>query len=199
MIEARYARIVNEGFWKKLLEAGRPCAFRGGPGGRLFLLCRSRDAADGYAASSRGAGLVRLPASVMPEFVFVRGSPTMPPWSRWWPALVRRHIKERHYRRARAALGIPEPVTDEEIWGWMRGAPGQRTTGTGWRRSVRPFPRRIRIRAQFRFRDGARLRPAVWPISTISPKRRAHVGLERDAAQRKIEHFAVDDFAVRRA
>jgi len=30
---------------------------------------------------------------------------------------VRKHIKERHYVRARAALGIAEPMADEEIWG----------------------------------------------------------------------------------
>jgi len=31
-------------------------------------------------------------------------------------SIVRRHIKERHYQRARTALGIAEPLPDIEIW-----------------------------------------------------------------------------------
>jgi hypothetical protein len=30
--------------------------------------------------------------------------------------MVRRHIRERHYKRAREVLGIPEPIDDDDIW-----------------------------------------------------------------------------------
>jgi len=59
-----------------------------------------------------------LPASIMPEFLVVLGLTDDAAVVALVAGIVRRHIKERHYRRARAALGIPEPVTEEEdeIW-----------------------------------------------------------------------------------
>ena len=57
-----------------------------------------------------------LPASIMPEFLIVVGLTDDAAILALTAGMVRKHIKERHYVRARAALGIPEPVSDDEIW-----------------------------------------------------------------------------------
>jgi uncharacterized membrane protein YkvA (DUF1232 family) len=52
----------------------------------------------------------------MPEFLVVLGLTDDAAVVALVAGMVRRHIKERHYARARRALGIPEPLPDDEIW-----------------------------------------------------------------------------------
>jgi len=70
----------------------------------------------------RGVLLVALawfviPASVMPEFLIVVGLTDDAAVLALTVGMVRKHIKEHHYVRARAALGIAEPYEDEVVWG----------------------------------------------------------------------------------
>jgi uncharacterized membrane protein YkvA (DUF1232 family) len=53
---------------------------------------------------------------VLPEFIVVLGFTDDVAVVAIAARMVRRHIKERHYRRAREVLGIPDPVSDDEIW-----------------------------------------------------------------------------------
>jgi uncharacterized membrane protein YkvA (DUF1232 family) len=50
-----------------------------------------------------------VPASIMPEFVVILGFTNEIAVTAIAVRMVRKHLKERHYIRARAALGISEP------------------------------------------------------------------------------------------
>jgi uncharacterized membrane protein YkvA (DUF1232 family) len=116
--QARYhARIVREGFWKKWLKVAGRVPFAEDLGAAYFCVIDP-------ATPSRVRGVLLLalawfvlPASVMPEFLIVAGLTDDAAVLALAAGMVRKHIKEHHYARARAALGIAEPVSDEEIWG----------------------------------------------------------------------------------
>ncbi len=115
--EAHHARIVREGFWQKMLRLAGHVPFAEDVAAAYFCVI---DPAT--PSRVRGALLVALawfvmPASVMPEFLVVLGLTDDAAVVALVARIVRKHIKERHYQRARAALGIPEPIADEEIWG----------------------------------------------------------------------------------
>ncbi len=57
-----------------------------------------------------------LPVSILPEFIVVLGFTDDVAVVAIAARMVRRHIKQRHYQRAREVLGIPHPVSDDEIW-----------------------------------------------------------------------------------
>jgi uncharacterized membrane protein YkvA (DUF1232 family) len=115
--QARHARIVREGFWKKMLKMAGRVPFAEDLAAAYFCVIDPTT-----PSRVRGVLLVALawfvvPASVMPEFLIVAGLTDEAAVLAIVASMVRKHIKERHYVRARKALGIPEPVTDEEIWG----------------------------------------------------------------------------------
>lgn len=115
--QARYARIVREGFWKKMLKAAGRVPFAEDLAAAYFCVIDPKT-----PSRVRGVLLMALawfvvPASVMPEFLIVVGLTDDAAVLAIVASMVRKHIKERHYVRARAALGIPEPVADDEIWG----------------------------------------------------------------------------------
>lgn len=115
--EARQARIILQGFWNKLLKLVGRVPFAEDLGAAYFCVIDPTT-----PSRVRGILLVTLawfvvPASVMPEFLVVAGLTDDAAMVALAAGIVRRHIKERHYQRARAVLGILEPVEDEEIWG----------------------------------------------------------------------------------
>jgi uncharacterized membrane protein YkvA (DUF1232 family) len=110
------AQIVEEGFWKKLLKLAGRVPFVEDLAAAYFCLIDPST-----PGRVRGIVLVALawfvvPASVLPEFIVVLGFTDDVAVVAIAARMVRRHIKERHYRRARETLGIPEPIRDEEIW-----------------------------------------------------------------------------------
>jgi uncharacterized membrane protein YkvA (DUF1232 family) len=94
------AQIVEEGFWKKLLKLAGRVPFVEDLAAAYF--CFVDPTTPGRV---RGIVLVALAWFVLPASVVAIAA-----------RMVRRHIKERHYRRAREVLGIPDPVSDDEIW-----------------------------------------------------------------------------------
>ena len=112
----RHARIVNEGFWRKLVKLAGHVPFAEDLAAAYFCVVDPTT-----PSRVRGALLVALawfvvPATVMPEFVVVLGLTDDAAVVALVASIVRRHIKERHYQRARTALGIAEPLPDIEIW-----------------------------------------------------------------------------------
>lgn len=114
--QARHARIVREGFWRKMLKTAGRVPFAEDLAAAYFCVVDPQT-----PSRVRGVLLVALawfvvPATVLPEFLIVAGFTDDAAVLALLAGMVRKHIKERHYVRARAALGIPEPVTDDEIW-----------------------------------------------------------------------------------
>jgi uncharacterized membrane protein YkvA (DUF1232 family) len=106
---ARHARIVDEGFWTKLLRLGGRIPFAEDLAAAYF--CVIDPATPGRV---RGVLLAALawfvvPAAVMPEFVAILGFTNEIAVTAIAVRMVRKHLKEQHYARARAALGIPDP------------------------------------------------------------------------------------------
>ena len=105
----RHARIVEQGFWAKLLKRAGRIPFAEDLAAAWF--CAIDPATPGRV---RGVLLAALawfvvPASVMPEFVVILGFTNEIAVTAIAVRMVRKHLKERHYVRARAALGLPEP------------------------------------------------------------------------------------------
>jgi uncharacterized membrane protein YkvA (DUF1232 family) len=114
---ARQARIVREGFWRKLLVLAGRVPFAEDLGAAWFCVMDRQT-----PHHVRGAVLLALawfvvPAAVLPEFLPVLGFTDDAAVVALVARLVRRHIKEHHYVRARQVLGRAVPPTDEEIWG----------------------------------------------------------------------------------
>jgi uncharacterized membrane protein YkvA (DUF1232 family) len=106
---ARHARIVEEGFWAKLLKYAGRVPFAEDLAAAYF--CVIDPATPGRV---RGVLLAALawfvvPTAVMPEFVILLGFTNEIAVTAIAVRMVRKHLKESHYVRARAALGIPEP------------------------------------------------------------------------------------------
>jgi uncharacterized membrane protein YkvA (DUF1232 family) len=110
------AQIVEEGFWRKVAKLAGRVPFVEDLAAAYF--CFIDPATPGRV---RGIVLVALawfvlPASVLPEFIVVLGFTDDVAVVAIAARMVRRHIKERHYRQAREVLCIPEPLRDDEIW-----------------------------------------------------------------------------------
>jgi uncharacterized membrane protein YkvA (DUF1232 family) len=106
---ARHARIVDEGFWTKLLRFAGRVPFAEDLAAAWFCI-----ADPATPRRVRGVLLAALawfvvPTAVMPEFVVVLGFTNEVAVTAIAVRMIRKHLKERHYVRARAALGIPEP------------------------------------------------------------------------------------------
>ena len=106
---ARHARIVESGFWPKLLKAVGRIPFAEDLAAAYF--CVRDPATPGRVRGTLLAALAwfALPAALMPEFLIVLGFTDEIAVAAIVVRMVRKHLKERHYVRARAALGIPEP------------------------------------------------------------------------------------------
>ena len=109
-------RLVERGFWRKALDLAGRVPFVEDLVAAWF--CVLDPATPGRV---RGVVLAALawfvvPTSVLPEFIVVLGFTDDVAVVAIAARMVRKHIKERHYRMARKALGIPEPIPDEEIW-----------------------------------------------------------------------------------
>ena len=109
---ARHARIVEEGFWAKLLRVAGRIPFAEDLAAAWF--CVTDPTTPGRV---RGVLLAALawfvvPASIMPEFVIVLGFTNEVAVTAIAVRMIRKHLKPRHYIRARAALGIPEYPAD---------------------------------------------------------------------------------------
>ena len=107
---ARHARIVESRFWPKLLKLAGRIPFAEDLAAAYF--CILDPATPGRVRGILLAALAWfvLPASLMPEFLIVLGFTDELAIMAIVVRMVRKHLKERHYVRARAALGIPEPA-----------------------------------------------------------------------------------------
>lgn len=105
----RHARIVEQGFWPRLLKLAGRVPFMEDLAAAYY--CVIDPATPGRVRGVILAALAWfvLPASVMPEFLVVVGFTNELAVTAIVVRMVRKHLKERHYVRARAALGIPEP------------------------------------------------------------------------------------------
>jgi uncharacterized membrane protein YkvA (DUF1232 family) len=107
---ARNARIVRDGFWVKLLKLAGHVPFAEDLAAAYFCVIDPATPRRVRGVLLFGLAWFVVPASVMPEFLIVLGLTDDAAVVALMLGVVRRHVKERHYRRARAALGIPEPV-----------------------------------------------------------------------------------------
>ena len=107
-VVARHARIVENGFWPKLLKAVGRVPFAEDLAAAYF--CVLDPATPGRVRGVLLAALAWfvLPAALLPEFLIVLGFTNEIAVAALVVRVVRKHLKERHYVRARAALGIPE-------------------------------------------------------------------------------------------
>jgi uncharacterized membrane protein YkvA (DUF1232 family) len=108
----RHARIVERGFWPRLLKLAGRIPFAEDLAAAYF--CVIDPATPGRVRGVVLAALAWfvLPASVMPEFLVVVGFTDELAVTALVVRMVRKHVKARHYERARAVLGIPEPPTE---------------------------------------------------------------------------------------
>jgi uncharacterized membrane protein YkvA (DUF1232 family) len=109
---AQHARTVENGFWPKLRKLAGRIPFAEDLAAAYF--CVVDPATPGRVRGVLLAALAWfvLPASVMPEFLFVVGFTNELAVTAIVVRMVRKHLKERHYEQARLALGIPEPVSE---------------------------------------------------------------------------------------
>lgn len=109
---ARHARIVDQGFWARLLRGAGRIPFAEDLAAAWF--CVIDPATPGRVRGVLLAALAWfvIPTAVMPEFVVVLGFTNEVAVTAISVRMIRRHLKERHYMRARAALGIPEPPSE---------------------------------------------------------------------------------------
>jgi uncharacterized membrane protein YkvA (DUF1232 family) len=106
---ARHARIVEEGFWPKLRQLVGRIPFAEDLAAAYFCVIDPTTPGRVRAVLLAALAWFVLPAAVMPEFVAVLGFTNEIAVTAIAVRMIRRHLKERHYMRARAALYIPEP------------------------------------------------------------------------------------------
>jgi uncharacterized membrane protein YkvA (DUF1232 family) len=111
-VVARHARIVEQGFWRKLLKVAGQIPFVEDLAAAWF--CVADPTTPGRVRGILLAALAWfvLPVAIVPEFIVVLGFTDNVAVAALAATMVRKHIKERHYRLAREALGIPEPPPD---------------------------------------------------------------------------------------
>ncbi|MGD0192735.1 MAG: YkvA family protein [Rhizomicrobium sp.] len=109
-------RLVEERFWKKLLKLAGRVPFVEDLAAAYFCFIDPTTPGRVRGVVLAALAWFVLPASVLPEFIVVLGFTDDIAVVAIAARMVRRHIKERHYRRAREVLGIAEPVSDDEIW-----------------------------------------------------------------------------------
>jgi uncharacterized membrane protein YkvA (DUF1232 family) len=108
-VMAKNARIVERGFWKKLLKAAGRVPFAEDLAAAYFCVMDPRTPTRVRGVLLAALAWFVIPAAVMPEFLIVFGFTDDAAVAAIAVGVVRRHIREHHYVRARAALEIPEP------------------------------------------------------------------------------------------
>ncbi len=111
-VVARHARIVEEGFWKKLQRFAGRIPFAEDLAAAYFCVIDPTTPGRVRGVLLAALAWFVLPASVMPEFVIVLGFTNEIAVTAIAVRMIRKHLKERHYVRARLALGIPEPLPE---------------------------------------------------------------------------------------
>jgi len=107
---AQHARIVENGFWPKLLKLAGRIPFAEDLAAAYFCVLDPTTPGRVKGVLLAALAWFVLPASLMPEFLIVLGFTDEIAIMAIVVRMVRKHLKERHYVRARAALGIPEPA-----------------------------------------------------------------------------------------
>jgi len=116
-VTARRARIVEEGFWPKLLRLAGRIPFAEDLAAAWFCIVDPETPGRVRGVLLAALAWFVVPASIMPEFVAVLGFTDEIAVTAIAVRLVRKHLKERHYARARAALGLPDPSAESEPTG----------------------------------------------------------------------------------
>ena len=106
---ARHARIVEKGFWPKLRKLAGRIPFAEDLAAAYFCVIDPTTPGRVRGVLLAALAWFVLPAAVMPEFVAVLGFTNEIAVTAIAVRMIRKHLKERHYARARAALFIPEP------------------------------------------------------------------------------------------
>jgi uncharacterized membrane protein YkvA (DUF1232 family) len=119
---ARRARIVEEGFWPKLLRLVGRIPFAEDLAAAWFCAVDPETPGRVRAVLLAALAWFVIPTSVMPEFVAVLGFTDEIAVTAIAVRMVRKHLKERHYARARAVLGLPDPSVEPEPTG-TKGTP----------------------------------------------------------------------------
>ena len=107
------ARLVERKMWQKLLRWAGRVPFVEDIAAAWF--CVIDPATPGRVRGTVLAALAWfvLPASLLPEFIVILGFTDDVAVMAITARMVRRHIRERHYKRAREVLRIPEPIDNE--------------------------------------------------------------------------------------
>jgi uncharacterized membrane protein YkvA (DUF1232 family) len=108
----RHARIVAEGFWTKLAKYAGRIPFAEDLAAAYFCVVDPETPVRVRGVLLAALAWFVLPASIMPEFVVVLGFTNEVAVTAIAVRMVRKHLKERHYVRARAVLHIPERVAE---------------------------------------------------------------------------------------
>ncbi|HEY3639256.1 MAG TPA: YkvA family protein [Rhizomicrobium sp.] len=106
---ARHARIVEEGFWAKLLKVAGRIPFAEDLAAAYFCVIDPTTPGRVRGVLLAALAWFVVPAAVMPEFVAILGFTNEIAVTAIAVRMIRKHLKEEHYARARAALHIAEP------------------------------------------------------------------------------------------
>ena len=109
---ALHARIVEEGFWPKLLKLAGRIPFAEDLAAAYFCVIDPTTPGRVRGVLLAALAWFVLPAAVMPEFVVVLGFTNEIAVTAIAVRMIRKHLRERHYERARAALRIPDPPVE---------------------------------------------------------------------------------------
>jgi uncharacterized membrane protein YkvA (DUF1232 family) len=106
---ARHTRIIEDGFWPKLLKLAGRIPFAEDLAAAYFCVIDPTTPGRVRGVLLAALAWFVLPAAVMPEFVVVLGFTNEIAVTAIAVRMIRKHLKDEHYVRARAALHIPEP------------------------------------------------------------------------------------------
>ncbi len=109
-VVARNERIVRTRFWTKLLREAVKIPFAEELGAAYFCVMDPKTPASVKALLLAALAYFVLPFEFLPALFLAVGLASEAAVVVGVVRMVSRHIKPEHYRRARAALGIPEPV-----------------------------------------------------------------------------------------
>src|SRR6202040_4215035 len=111
VVLCRNARIVEAGFWTRLLKIAGRIPFAEDIAAAWFCVIDPTTPGRVRGVVLAALAWFVLPASVMPEFLLILGLTDEVAVATIVVRMVRKHLKESHYVRARATLGMPEPLT----------------------------------------------------------------------------------------
>jgi len=106
----RHARIVEQGFWPRLLKIAGRIPFAEDLAAAYFCVIDPATPGRVRAVVLAALAWFVLPASVLPEFLVVVGFTDEIAVTAIVFRMIRKHLKECHYVRARIALGITAEV-----------------------------------------------------------------------------------------